>query len=334
MVKKTQINARKRKGAQGAPGVRVSKLPIGALALAKYHAALSDPFISEAVGIPDGAPAVTFKGKVEDRAVLSSATQLIARIDVETWSTERKVHFSYSIDGGSTFVLLGNELTYSGEGRMVAGGIRVTYAGRRDAMGGMVTSSNSANDESVFRPRQYKRFDGSAVALWEPYRLTDFEFHGGYQDARDGPEDRKRYIELLIESSGDLVGSVLEFVAIYETERPPSAPMIQYGSSYPLHHYIPSSNKSAGSHHVANIASRMTKIPRSIKQSTQYSRLSHYKDMLVAGLKHATEVMGVATNAGEAYKQMSAALSLGADLESDIGLTTQLLGTSSLMLTM
>lgn len=312
----------------------MSKLPIGALSLAKYHAALSDPFISDATGIPDGAPAVTFKGKVEDRVVLSSGTRAIARMDVDAYTLERKITFSYSMDGGSVYVPLANQLTYSGEGRIVAAGIRLTYAGRRDALGGMATSSNSANDDSVFTPTHFKRFDGTGVALWEPYRLTDFEFHGAYQDGRDGPEDRKRYLTLDVESSGNLVGSMLEFVVIYETERPPSAPVIQYGTAYPLHHYIPSSNKSAGSHHVANIATRMTKIPRSIKQSNQYSRLSHYKEMLVNGIKHATEVMGVASTAGEAYKQMSAALSLGADLESDIGLTTQLLGPSSLMLTM
>lgn len=315
--------------------LRVQRLPVGALSLAKYHAALSDPFVSEPVGIPDGAPAVTVKGKCFDMIAVSNSSS-VDQLDVELTmmktQTETSIVFKHG-QNGATKVTLPNSVTWKGEGRIVSAGIRVIYGGRRDALGGITTTQNSAGDDSTFKPGHFKKFTGTAVALWEPYRLTDFEFHSGYGDNREEPQDRTRSVLLNISSAGDLRGSLIEFVVLYETEAHPTSPALNH-VSLPMHTYVPTTNRSAGSHHVANIAKRMTNTPRAANSGiSTHTRMTHYKDMLVDGIKHATEIMGVTASAGTAYKQLSAAMSLGADLESDAALASQVLG-STLMLTM
>ncbi len=312
-------------------------IPAGAVPLARYHAALSDPFTAAPTGIPDGAPAVTLKGKIYSETGVSGpggeVKNLTLRVRViRTSATDTAVRFEVTYDAGTTWSTIGNQLLLNSEMRVVAAAVRIIYAGRRDALGGVYATFNDAEDSNQFEPLKYHKFNGVATALWEPYRLSDFQFHTGYGSATYDPEDKSRSCGLEIISAGDLVGSMMEFVAIYESEAPPLTPSPSY-VGVNRHAYHASSNHSAGPHHVKNVALRMTKTPKLPSSGgSHHSRLTHYKDNLVAGLKHATEVMGAGVGSVLAYKQLSAAMSLGAEIESDVALAAEALGGMSPML--
>jgi hypothetical protein len=256
---------------------------------------------------------------------------------VKNASVETTIRFETSYDQGVSWSLLSSEgqVKFNSEMRVVAAAVRVIYAGRRDALGGVYTTVNEAGDSNQFAPLSYHKFNGVATALWEPYRLSDFEFHAGFGATTHDTEDKPRSCGLFISSAGDLAGSVMEFVVIYESESPPTFPSPQYVGAN-LHSYHATSNHSSGQHHVKNVASRMTKTPKLPSSAgTRHSKLVHYKDNLVAGLKHAAEVMGAGVGSVTAYKQLSAAMSLGAEIENDVAIATEALGgMSPLLLTL
>ena len=343
MAKKKNIQSKKQpKTGQANRQTRLPRptqpIPAGAVPLARYHAALSDPFTAAPTGIPDGAPAVTLKGKMySETGVLTSSgvevKNLSLRVKLTRSSpTDTTIRFETSDNQGGSWSLVGNQLLLSSEMRVVAAAVRIIYAGRRDALGGVYATFNEAADANQFEPLRYQKFNGVATALWEPYRLSDFEFHAGYGASTHDTEDKTRTCGLQLSSAGDLAGSMIEFVAIYESESPPVSPSPQY-IGVNRHSYHASSNHSSGPHHVKNVASRMTKTPKLPSSGgSHHSKLTHYKNNLVSGLKHATEVMGAGVGSVVAYKQLSAAMSLGAEIESDVAMAAEALGGMSPML--
>jgi len=328
----------KNKGKKGnvMQGRQVTRLPSSAIALAKYHAALSDPFSAGSCGIPTGAPPYTYKGK--KMCTISSNRKYFRIRTFATSSIDTVVHIQTSADG--TTWESSDALIFQGGVRIVSAGIRWQYTGPRDSIGGSYQSENT-DEETVnggneqIKPRHLGMLGKVATSIWQPYKLHDLEFSFG-NSANDMAEAAARLLHLTVNPHDVTSNHIVDFAVLYESERAPITAVNFVHGQYNM--YAPSPTVDAG-HHVGVIKDSRKK---PVRQGTDRERsavghVGHktYVEHLRDGLKSAGEIMGAGAITVAGYKQLSSAISLGAQVEEDIAVASDMLGYAApLMLTL
>jgi hypothetical protein len=258
---------------------------------------------------------------------------------ITTSQYDTVVKFRTSTDGVSW---TDNEaLLFVGGVRIVSAGIRWQYTGPNVSIGGSYTSTNTDGEAvtssgiQTIKPIKVGTLGKLASAVWEPYRLLDLEFSFG-NSGNDAAEAVERNLRLGVAPHDVISSHMVDFVVMFESERMPITAISYTHSNYL--HYVPGPTMNAG-HHITSV---MHSRKKPVRQGTDRERapvghVGHrtYIEHLKDGLKHAGELMGAGAITVAGYKQLSSAISLGAQVEEELAVAGDMMGYAApLMLTM